>query len=175
MGLVAQLIANRSLPNIFVGFFVFDAQSYWYRLFIWQYGWASILNHPVFGIGLNDWERPSWMENSSVDDFWLLLAMRYGFLGASLLLLAFSSVCLALGFRKGLDDRSSAYRTAFLISMVAVFLAGWTVHYWDATYVFLLFFMGSGVWLLEGSEAKTVSKARGPSASVLPRRFGPHG
>ena len=43
--------------NIVSYFLVFDPGSYWYRMLIWDYGVASVLKHPLFGIGLNDWER----------------------------------------------------------------------------------------------------------------------
>ncbi len=39
---------------------------------------------------------------------------------------------------------------AFWTRLATHFLAGWTVHYWDASYVFLMFFMGSGIWMLDG-------------------------
>ena len=61
----------------------------------------------------------------------------------------FFSIFLAVSFKKGLDDRLIAYRTAFLIAMTAFFLVAWTVHFWDAAYVLFLFLMGSGVWMLD--------------------------
>lgn len=35
-------------------------------------------------------------------------------------------IFLAVGFKKGLDDKITAYRTAFLIAMTSFFLVGWT-------------------------------------------------
>ena len=139
IALAVELVANRSLVNILTTLFVFESGSYWYRTFIWDYGSASVLNHPVFGIGLNDWERPAWMIAESMDNFWLLLAVRYGLPAACLLLLALLSIFLRLAFKKDLDDRTTAYRTAFLISLAGFVLVGWTVHYWDAALVLLLF------------------------------------
>jgi hypothetical protein len=65
------------------------------------------------------------------------------------------SIFLAVGFKKGLDNKVTTYRTAFLITMTAFFLVGWTVLFWDAAYVLFLFLMGSGVWILD-VEAKGV-------------------
>jgi hypothetical protein len=149
--MLVQLVANRSLVNIFVSFFVFESGSYWYRTFIWHYGSASVLEHPFFGIGLNDWERPAWMVAESMDNFWLFLAVRHGLPASCLLLLALLSIVLGLAFKKDLDVRTTAYRTAFLISIVGFALVGWTVHYWDAALVFLFFLVGSGVWMLEAT------------------------
>ncbi len=40
----------------------------------------------------------------------------------------------------------------FLGTMVGMFLAGWAVHFWNETYVLMMFLMGSGVWLLDHHE-----------------------
>ncbi|MHA7820217.1 MAG: O-antigen ligase family protein [Erythrobacter sp.] len=49
-----------------------------YRRFIWEFGTQSVAAHPWFGIGFNDYERPDWMLSPSVDNHWLLVAMRFG-------------------------------------------------------------------------------------------------
>ena len=85
--------------------------------------------------------------STSIDNFWLLLAMRYGLPAPFLLLLTLLSIFLALGFKKGLDDKITAYRTGFLISMIGFFVVGWTVHFWDAGYV--LFTICDGQWHLD--------------------------
>jgi O-antigen ligase len=146
--LSVEIFANRSLPAIVSSYLTFDVQSYWYRLLIWDYGSAVALNHPFFGVGSNDWERPDWMP-SSIDNFWLFLAVRQGLPASFLMLLALLSIFLAVSFKKGLDDKITAYRTAFLITMTAFFVVSWTVTFWDATYVLFLFLMGSGVWMLD--------------------------
>ena len=131
-------------------------------MLIWHYGSASVLNHPLFGVGLNEWERPEWMPPSI--NFWLFLfqsatACRRSFLP----LLAFLLIFLAVGFKKGLDDKITAYRMGFLITMTAFFLVSWTVHFWDAAYVIFLFLMGSGVWILD-------ARGQGENFSVGLRR-----
>jgi hypothetical protein len=148
MSLTVQLVANRSLLDIVVTYFTFDPGSYWFRKVIWMYGTASALDHPLFGTGLGQWERPDWM-GSSIDNFWLFHAVRYGLPAAFLMPLAFFSVFLPVSFKKGLDDKLVEYRTGFLITMTAFFVVAWTVHFWDANYVVFLFLMGSGVWILD--------------------------
>ena len=97
--------------------------------------------------------------------------MRHGLPASFLLLLTLLSIFLALSFKKGLDDKITAYRTAFLISMIAYFLAGWTVHYWDAGYVLFIFTMGSGIWMLDvRPKERAVLKAQ----VFEPRRIGEH-
>jgi O-antigen ligase len=146
--LSVEIFANRSLPAIVSSYLTFDDQSYWFRVEIWDYGSASVLNHPLLGVGLNDWERPNWMLGS-IDNLWLYLAVRNGLPAASFLQLALLSLFLTVGFKKGLDDKLTAYRTAFLITMTGFFVVSWTVDFWDAGYVLFLFLMGSGVWILD--------------------------
>jgi hypothetical protein len=136
------------LTEMVSSYLTFDQQSYWFRRLIWEYGSAVALNHPIFGIGLSDWERPNWM-GPSIDNFWLVLAMRAGLPAPVLLHLTILSIFLSLGFKKGLDDKITAYRTAFLVTLTGIYLVGWTVHFWDTAYVALLFLMGSGAWMLD--------------------------
>jgi hypothetical protein len=143
-----EVLANRSVPEIVSSYLAFDEQSYWFRKLIWHYGSASALNHPLFGVGMNEWKRPEWMP-PSIDNLWLFYSVHYGLPASFLLLLAFLLMFVSVGLRKGLDDKISTYRTAFLITMMAFFLVGWTVHFWDAAYVLFLFLMGSGVWILD--------------------------
>lgn len=143
-----SLFAKRSALDIAAGFFVFDATSYWFRKYIWQYGWLSAINHPLFGVGLNPWERPQWMP-PSIDNFWLAIAVSYGLPASSLIMLTVFSVLFSVGFTKGLDDKLSAYRRGFLITILAYFIVLFTVALWDAAYVIFLFLLGSGVWMLD--------------------------
>lgn len=155
----AELLTNRSLPVIFISYFAFDTESAWVRIAIWRYGSASVMNHPLFGIGFNEWARPEWM-TFSIDMFWIVDAIRHGLVAALALMLAFFSICLAVAFKPGLDNRVSACRTAFLISMTGYFLAGWTVYFWNAAFVLFIFMLGSGVWMLDVQPAQERARRR---------------
>jgi hypothetical protein len=156
--LAIELAAKRSTLEIVVSYFLFDPVSYWFRVQIWDLGSASVLNHPVFGVGMNQWQRPEWMP-PSIDNFWLIIAVQHGLPAAFLLLVALFSLFLVVGFKKGLDDKLIEYRAGFLITLSAYFLVGWTVAFWDATYVLFLFQMGSGVWMLDVETRKRASRA----------------
>ncbi len=140
--------SNQTPIQFYISHFTFDPHTGWHRLLIWEFGSASVLNHPLFGIGFGEWVRSSWM-STSVDMFWLLITMRFGIPGGFLLALSFFAVFLGVSFRQGLDERLVAYRTAYLIMMMAFFLVGWTVHYWGTAYLWFIFLLGSGVWLLD--------------------------
>jgi len=143
-----ELLSNRSVPVIFISYFAFDESSARVRVDIWNYGWQSALNHPLFGVGFNDWVRAPWM-SSSIDMFWIIDAVRHGIPAEFFMMLAFFAVYLPVALKKGLTDRLSVYRTAYVIAMTGFFLVGWTVYFWNATYVVFVFLLGSGVWLLD--------------------------
>lgn len=73
-----QIFANSGLFGI-IGRFTLNPQTAGYRQLIWEYGWRSVANHPVIGIGYTDYERSAWML-PTVDNHWLLLAIRHGIL-----------------------------------------------------------------------------------------------
>ena len=149
---VVALGSNQSVPEFYISHFAFDQLSAYYRVLIWRFGSASALAHPLFGVGMNEWERPTWMP-PSIDMFWLIHAVRYGLVASALMLLAFLSVFVSLARRKGLSDQVSSYRMAFLISLTSIFIVGWTVHFWNATYTLVLFILGSGVWMLDADRS----------------------
>ncbi|TPJ76776.1 polymerase [Mesorhizobium sp. B2-6-2] len=166
-----ELLANRSPLSIMTQMVVIDPQTYWYRRLIWDYGSATALNHPLFGIGLGDWERPAWMPNDTIDNFWLVEAIRYGLPAPILLLSAGISISLAMAGKRNFEKRLDDVRTGYIITMVFFFQIGWTVHFWSSTYVLALFLLGSGVWLLDappGGSEKTVAKAGPPGWRVPP-------
>lgn len=144
----AELLTNRSLPVIFISYFAFDEESAFVRIAIWRYGSQSVMNHPLVGIGFNEWARPPWM-TSSIDMFWIIDAIRHGIIAELAIMGAFFGVFLGVAFKQGLDERISAYRTGFLIALTGFFLVGWTVYFWNAAYVLFIFLIGSGVWMMD--------------------------
>jgi hypothetical protein len=143
-----DVVAKRSATDILTSFFVFDPQSYWFRMVIWQYASVSAMNHPLFGVGLNDWERPNWMP-SSIDNYWLLISVLHGLPATYLFVLTILSLFLSVSFKKGLDKKLSAYRMSFLITIVGYCVVLSTVSLWDAALVMFFFMLGSGVWILD--------------------------
>jgi O-antigen ligase len=147
--LVAQFGSNLGAFKFFILHFTFDPQTGWYRVAIWDFGMASVLNHPWLGIGLADWARPRWMPSDSVDNFWLLTAMRYGIPSLALLLGACIWTMLAVARAKSADETVESCRLAYLICMVTFLLVGLTIHFYHAIYAWFMFVLGSGAWLIE--------------------------
>ena len=151
--LAVELFAKRPLPNILLSF-AFDPDSAFFRIVIWNYGTLSVANHPLFGVGMGSWDRPSWMA-PSIDMFWLYNAITYGLPGGVLMLGFFAVACLTVGRTPNLSPRHYDYRTAYLIAMASFFLTGWMVHFWNGTYVFFLFMVGAGIWIRDVAEAQS--------------------
>jgi hypothetical protein len=142
-------LSNRTPFHVFVTYLTFSTDSAYGRILIWDYGTAEVARHPIFGIGLNDWVRPSWM-SGSMDNFWLVIAVVYGlpafFLFSGGILLILRDVVRA----KLRDEKLKAYRQGLLISWAGLIIAGGTVHYWNAIYCWFVFLIGSGVWMTGG-------------------------
>jgi hypothetical protein len=145
---VVELISNRSAMDVFISYLTFNADSSYMRVHIWHWGTQSVLNHPIFGLGLNDWEHPSWMGNS-IDNFWLVTAVRYGIPGFSFAAGGYLSVCFGLGRLRNLSSQVAQCRKALIIALCGMAPAICTVHVWDAPYVLIMFLLGSGMWMYD--------------------------
>jgi hypothetical protein len=162
---VVDLLSNRSPLAVLVTYLTFDAHNAYWRMHIWEYGTAEVWRNPVFGIGLNDWIRPAWM-HASVDNFWLLMAMRYGIPGIALLVLGFAANLFVI-MRRTLPETLRTYREGYVIAAIGLFMTLATVHMWGATAVFVMFYMGAGVWLANGAPEKSEEPDR---AEAVARR-----
>jgi len=145
---VVDLNSNRSPFTVFISYLTFNADNSYMRVHIWNYGTQSVMQHPIFGIGFKDWERPEWL-GGSIDNFWLVTAVRYGIPGLLFIAGGFLSVCFGLGRLKSLSFNVAQCRKGLIITLCGLALASCTVHLWDAPYVLLLFLLGSGMWMFE--------------------------
>jgi len=155
MWTVVALLSNRDPIRVFIWYFTFSRQSAYWRLNIWEYGSDEVVRNPVFGIGFADWQRPSWMASASVDNFWLLEAMRFGLPGLVLLIAAITLVSVRLGRLKTTARDVHQCRVAYLVTITALAVAGATVHFWGAMFPFFFFVLGSGVWLMSAPKGNS--------------------
>ncbi|MBP1862326.1 O-antigen ligase family protein [Rhizobium herbae] len=154
-----SLASNQSVFEFLLTYFSFEPASAYYRVLIWKFGSGSALNHPLFGVGFGRWDRPSWMP-PSIDMFWLYHAVLFGIPAGLFMIGGFLTMYMSIAFRKETDEFRLRYRTAYLIMMTGYFLVGWTVHFWNATYVLFLFLLGSGSWLLDNVANPLPSRKR---------------
>ena len=157
--LFISVLSNQSVPAFYITHFSFQQESAYYRILIWEFGTNSVLHHPVFGTGFGEWLRPSWMP-PSIDMFWLTHAVFYGLPGAILMGLIFFSAYLPISFKNNLPNKENNYRLAYIIAMTGFFLVGWTVHFWNASYVLFIFILGSGIWILDCCDNKPPAVSR---------------
>lgn len=154
--LVATM-SNQSVFEFFITHFSFSPENAYYRVLIWNFGTGSVMNHPLFGTTMIGWDRPEWMP-PSIDMFWLYQGIIYGIPAAAAMLATFVAVFATVALRKIGDAKLNAYRLGFLASLTSFFLVGWTVHFWNATYVLFIFSLGAGVWLLDATSQEEASE-----------------
>ena len=164
-----DILSNRGPIILAISYLTFSGATAWNRVLIWRYGTDEVWRYPLLGQGLfADWERPVWMV-ASIDNYWLLLAMRYGLPGVILILTAM--VLLMRGnWREAWADNPAyaACRDAYIFTLVGLFLAFATVAAFSVAQSLLYFFLGSGVWLIQAAEAQRSSAAQLRAARAEP-------
>jgi O-antigen ligase len=144
------IVATRSPFAIIATGFTLDSWTGYYRLMIWENGLQNVWANPWMGLGLNDWERPLWMVSSTIDAFWLVIAIRGGIPAFLLLTMGVFLVGWGVASRIRQSDRTrTRLATGWMISLIALSLVGCTVHYWNVPYAYFFFFVGLGGWLAD--------------------------
>ena len=148
---VLALMATRNPFTILATGLTLDPWTGYYRVMIWTYGMDTVAQYPIFGIGLGDWVRPDWMFSSTVDAFWLVIAMTTGV--PALLFLVGALFLLARNVHKPrfrpLDIQTKQLRLAWTFALFALSLAGFTVHYWNAIHGYFFFICGIAGWMAD--------------------------
>jgi len=146
--ILVENTSNRGASQVFISYLTFNADTSYMRIHIWNYGMESVMQHPIFGVGLNDWEHAEWM-GSSIDNFWLNTAVTYGVPGFLFIVGALLSVCFGLGRLRNLSLEVAQCRTGLIVTLCGLVVAMCTVHLWNASYVLFVFLLGSGMWMFE--------------------------
>lgn len=167
---VIDLASNRQPIDVFMTYATFSPHTAYWRSIIFEWGMMTVWSAPVFGIGLHDWVRPWFMFDSSVDNFWLLTAMRFGIPGMML---------VASGYVLGLfqimrrdfshDPVVLLIRRAWVFTFLGLSFTLCTVHVWTHIYSFVFFVYGAGMFLItyqpktEGAAIPQDAQADGPT------------
>ncbi|KPQ15423.1 MAG: O-antigen ligase like membrane protein [Rhodobacteraceae bacterium HLUCCO18] len=172
-----DLFSTKTPFHVFVNNFTFSPQSAYNRILIFEFGTAEVARHPIFGIGLGDWERPSWMSDS-MDNFWLVVAVRYGLPAFLMLVALLLGLIWTVGQRKNLPPEWRRARHAWAFTLFGITVAAATVHLWNALFVLFLFLIGAGAWLLDARpEPQNVpgpvpaAKPKLPARALRPARL----
>ncbi len=166
-------LSNRTPITILIETLTFNAGTGWTRIAIFEWGIQNAIDHPLFGIGFNDWERPQWLTDS-VDNFWLLTTMRFGFICAGFLVAAFVVHIIATLRATIEDPKVKLLRTGYLIALLATCFSMVTVHIWGAVGVFVMFYLGAGSWFYTAShdtedDRREVDTEDAPTGPVFSR------
>lgn len=164
-----DIMATKSPFHTIVAKLAFSQTSAYNRILIFDHGMKNIMANPWLGLGMNDWVRPSFM-SSSTDNFWLLIAMRYGIPGFALFAIAVFLIMRRASLVPLTDPLDRACRAGFLTAMGGLIISGGTVDYWKGMLAFMMFFIGSGVWLFSGGANSTPPAPEEPDEDTLRRQ-----
>jgi hypothetical protein len=152
---VIDIFSNRTPLRVFMSYATFSAHNAYWRSIIFDWGLKNIWGSPLFGIGLNDWVRPDYMHSGSMDNFWLVMGVRYGIPGF---------LFIAAGYVWGIfhvmrrnfeiDIVLAQIRRAWVFTFLGLSFTLTTVHVWTNIYSFVMFMFGAGMWLMNATEAK---------------------
>ncbi len=174
---VLEVASNGSALYYIISKLAFNSATANVRRILLDYGIDQVMVTPIFGIFNRPWNLPPWM-TGSLDNYWLGLAVAYGFPTFASLFSAYLLAVVAIArrnFPKGSAlDRA---RIAWVTTMIGAILTLGTVFIWSEIASFMFFFFGAGLWMLDAEVATEDAAApepeperpRGPQYS----RFGP--
>jgi len=169
-----DLLSNRTPFHILVTYGTFNTGNSYNRINIWRFGMENVWANPFFGLGENisSWVRPSWM-SSSADNYWLLLAMQYGIPCFLAVATALFVIIRRVSLAPLMTPTAQACRAGYLTAMGGLIVAGGTVHFWHGVMAFVMFFFGSGIWMIDaGARDKAAAETPDKSDADTPPQAG---
>ena len=146
---VIDILSNRSPIKVFMSYATFSAHNAYWRSIIFEWGMKNVWANPIFGLGMNDWVRPHFMYSGSMDNFWLVMAVRFGIPGFLFLAVGYAWAIFLIMRRKFDNDFALAnIRRAWVFTFLGLSFTLVTVHVWATIYSFVFFMFGAGIWLV---------------------------
>lgn len=144
-----DIFSNRTPIKVFMTYATFSAHNAYWRGIIFEWGLKNVWANPIYGIGLNDWVRPFFMYSGSMDNFWLVVAVRFGIPGFIFLTVGYIMGIFRV-MRRKFDDGSvlSLMRKAWVFTFLGLTFTLSTVHVWTNIYSFVFFVFGAGIWMI---------------------------
>lgn len=169
---IVDMISNRSPIAVFLERATFSPHNAYWRMLIFEWGMKNVWANPYLGLGMNTWVRPWFMHSGSMDNYWLVVAVRYGIPGFLLLAAGYALVIWHVA-RRNLDADPLLWqlRRAWVFTLVGLVLTLCTVDVWATAMSYVFFLFGAGVWFLsanpqrpEDPGEKAVETRRRPAA-----------
>ena len=158
---VVDILSNRDPLQVFMSYATFSAHNAYWRSIIFEWGMKNVWAHPLYGLGLNDWVRPYFMYSGSMDNFWLVMAVRYGIPGFVLLVLGYVWGIFRVMRRDFEGDPVLArIRRAWVFTFLGLSFTLTTVHVWTNIYSFVFFLFGAGMWLVSAAQSAPQNPAQ---------------
>ncbi len=132
-----ELTSNSGFYGLLIKYASLNTGSAYNRILIWDFGVENVAQHPWFGIGYADWDRPKWMHWGSFDHFWLISALRFG-IPSAFFLLAATLIALVMVVTR---SRDLPLHDARLLRGIAISLAVFALGLNSVT-----LWMGALVW-----------------------------
>ena len=187
--IVIDLLSNRTPLRVFMSYATFSAHNAYWRGIIFEWGIKNVFGDASegipsaiwFGIGLNEWIRPSFMRSGSMDNFWLVIAVRYGMPGFLLLAVGYLyGIWKVMRHDCGGDRILTNLRLGWVITFIGITFSLCTVHVWTNIYSFLFFLFGAGMWIVstvpgeagEADAAEGAAKTQTSRYSRFPQKAG---
>jgi len=160
--IIVDLLSNRTPTMVFLSYATFSAHTAYWRAQIFEWGMINVWDNPIFGLGFNDWVRPYYMYSGSMDNFWLVMAVRYGIPGFLLVALGFGIGLVRVMCRDFSGDPALIQmRRAWIFTFIGLTLTLCTVHIWTTIYSFIFFLFGAGMWLINAEPATALPQTAG--------------
>ena len=134
-----DLYSQRSPLAVLATYLSLDKETAYFRLLINENAIENVKQNPFLGIGLSDWNRPSWMPYS-IDNFYLVLAVKHGVFATLSVLIV---MLLALKSTYAISDEKIG--VAFRMLLISMAIALFTVHIWNSVYVFFWIILGLSI------------------------------
>lgn len=147
--IVLEIASNGPALYYIITKVAFNSSTANVRRILLDYGIDQVIATPVFGIFKRPWNLPPWM-TGSLDNYWLGLAVAYGFPTFASLFAAYLLAVVAIARRK--FPKGSALdqaRLAWVTTMVSAMLTLGTVFIWSEIASFMFFFFAAGLWMLD--------------------------
>lgn len=157
---IGQLSYPGGLYAFLVEHLSFSEQTGWGRLEILVYGSETVLKHPLYGLGLSGWTDRPWWRKPSVDNFWMVTALRYGLPALAFIWVGLAWHAVRIISRRGLTEQATNYRRGYVFAAAGVIFALFAVHIWDAVAIFIMFYFGAGAWFYAGDAAPAAAGPR---------------
>jgi O-antigen ligase len=144
-----DLLSNRTPVRVFFSYATFSPHNAYWRGIIFEWGMKNVNMNPLFGVGFGNWIRPSFMRSGSMDNFWLVMAVRFGYPGFLTIAGGYLWTMWRMSqLRVEADPVLWRYRRAWMFTFVGLTFTLCTVHIWTSVFSFVFFLFGAGMWML---------------------------